>query len=552
MYCPEIKKVLETSEVIRTSTEKYEGETRRDKYKILALAGKFTKSEDMARFNKNRCKPGFNDQEIVSLNIEIEKAERELRDRNKLFQVTLPAKDSTISESDAIAFLKDEPMLKIQEQYFRLHHGDPDALSTVVWGYCVKWVKTALDEGIHIIAVGTRGAGKSHGITTAMMFLPPELAWIKGITPRYLYYADNLKRGLTVYLDELPSDQALLDALKAIITAYPNGGSRGTVHDGKSQEQNIPARITINTSAVDQKADEQFTNRLTVIRSSADNKKARIDFRLKLYAGNVEPVDGVILERIHNALRYISTRNFIVTVPEGAVYCDNDEDVDIRVLNQFMSAIMGNAILHFPNRFPVVNGEDVHILVTEDDFNHVIHLYQDPDEYLLKLTPSAKAIKDHLEKIYPNYASVGEIASALKTSTQTVRNTINGRKDRNTESLINSGFVEEVSLTDPGKEIDRNDCSGQEIVRKVAPTITSRVYRSTRGLPDKPVVKKKKEEGTNAEIAKFVAMVHWNQSKFDEYVANQQTRANQPLVCTKPSLNNILTNQTNQKVREGV
>lgn len=560
IYCKEIQTTLEAADIIRISNEKYQGEVRMQKYKILAIANHFSGKKikvDLGRFNERQCKPHLNETDITVLTAEVDSAIKDLQkvqnEYNAQLSKSVPV---SVKELEALEFLKNNPMAIIREQYFRLHYGDEDALSTVLWGYCIKWVNVAQDEGVHVIAIGIRGSGKSHGIITAMGFLPPELAWIKGITAQYIYYAENLVRGLTIYLDDLPSDPALIDTLKAIITAYPTGGSRGSVQNGMAREQSVPARITINTSATDQKADEQFVNRMTVIRSSSDkeNRRKRTSFRIQLYEGKIPHVDKNTLAKIHNALRYISTKTFTVIVPEGAIDYDKDVEIDTRVLNQFFCAIMGNAILNFPNRNPIQKGDnEIHITVSKEDFDAVIHLYQDPNEYLLKLTPAAILIKNHLEKNYPNTENIGGIAEAVGLSTQTVRTSIKGRIDRHTESLINAGYVEEVSLTDQGVETRWNSASGTEYAVPTGPRLTSKVYRATQSASAIIPSKKKNSETGQIDLSAIVGMVYWNQEKLDERSEQpKQTIANQPLVCSNLPLISTITNQTNQKGSGGV
>lgn len=422
---------------------------------------------------------------------------------------------------DAITFLSEKPLDKIKQQYYRIHKGDDDALSTVLWAFCYKWVRDAKDEGLHIIAVGQRGSGKSHGITSAMTFLPPELTLIQGISARYLYYAKNLLRGMTIYVDELPSDQTLLDSLKAIITSYPTGGKRGVVVNHEAMDLEIPPRVTINTSSVDQTNDEQFTNRLTVIRGNEDTekKKDRVNFRINLYEDDIEHIDPKELDRIHNALRHISENTFVVYLPKGAIECENYNKVDMRVFNQFCGAMFGNAILNYPQRTHNVNSDGhIEVTVSEEDFNSVIHMYQDPNQYYLKLTTAAIIIKNYLEKVYPEYKSIGDISGATNLSTQTVRNTLLGRKDRNIESLINAGYAEEVNLSEQQDQY--------------APRLSTKVYKATQPVKSEKAdsSSKDKSENNQSKLGKIVGMLRWNSEKANEQT--KQTTANQPLVCT--------------------
>ena len=424
-------------------------------------------------------------------------------------------------QSEAISFLSDDPLEKIKNQYYRIHNGDDDALSTVLWAFCYKWVRDAKDEGLHIIAVGQRGSGKSHGITSAMLFLPPELTLVQGISARYLYYAKNLMRGMTIYVDELPSDQTLLDSLKAIITSYPTGGKRGVVVNHEAMDLEIPPRVTINTSSVDQTNDEQFTNRLTVIRGNEDGekKKDRVNFRINLYEDDVEHVDPKELDRIHNALRHLSNNTFVVYLPKGAIECENYSKVDMRVFNQFCGAMFGNAILNYPKRVHEVNQQgDIEVTISEEDFKSVIHMYQDPNQYYLKLTTSAIIIKNYLEKVYPATKSIGDIASETNLSTQSVRNTLLGRKDRNIESLINAGYAEEVNLSEQADQY--------------APRLSTKVYKATQPYKSESptVTTGDKVENSQSKLCEIVGMLRWNKEKVNEQT--KKTTTNQPLVCT--------------------
>lgn len=82
-YCREIQLTLDRADVIRASTEKYNGDTARNKYKILAVANRFTKGKknNLGWFNQRRCSPGFNEEEIVLLNAE---AAQEIEDLLKI------------------------------------------------------------------------------------------------------------------------------------------------------------------------------------------------------------------------------------------------------------------------------------------------------------------------------------------------------------------------------------------------------------------------------------------------------------------------------------
>jgi DNA-binding Lrp family transcriptional regulator len=559
-YCHEIKALIEGAEVIRITTQLYLGDERASKYRVVAAANHFIKKKvDLASFNKNRCKPNFTGQEISDLTEQVNGYITTLNEAQRL-HIVISSQTGVppINEADAIAFLSDNPMVAIRDQYYRLHYGDDDALSTVLWGYCIKWVEVAYDEGVHIIAIGLRGSGKSHGITSAMTFLPQELAWIKGITARYLYYAKDLVRGLTIYLDELPSNPDMIDSLKAIITSYPNGGKRGTIVNGEAVEQSLPARITINTSSVDQKADEQFVNRMTTIRSSVDkvNREKRVGFRLELYEGKKEQPDKEIVSRIHNALRYISTRNFTVVVPGGAIGCNNAAAIDVRVLNQFMCAVMGNAILNFPNRNPTTNGSDIHIMVTKEDFDAVIHLYQKPDEYLLKLTSSGISIKNYLEHNFPDHKSIGQIAKVVGLDPETVRTTIKGRKDRNSVSLIDAGYVEEIGITSQEVEviIKGSGIYEHEATKHVGERIVAKAYRSTqssaKSVSDDLYTTKKKPEFIQTEMSDIVGMVYWKDSISSNPNPTNPTASNQCNAGSFSSLTTTLSNQSNQ-VQEG-
>jgi predicted transcriptional regulator with HTH domain len=359
----------------------------------------------------------------------------------------------------------------------------------------------------------------------------------------------------------------MIDSLKAIITSYPNGGKRGTIVNGDSVEQSVPARITINTSSVDQKGDEQFTNRMTVIRSSIDktNREMRIGFRLELYEGEKQPVDKEVLSRIHNALRFISTRNFTVTVPKGAIGCNNAASIDVRVLNQFMCAMMGNTILNYPNRNPIINGSDIHITVSKEDFDAVIHLYQKPEEYLLKLTSSGIAIKNYLEHNFPDHKSIGQIAKVIGVDPETVRTTIKGRKDRNSVSLIDAGFVEEIGITSQEKEIVTGG-SGVEYMKPIGERIISKEYRASQSanktVSDDLYSTKKKPGFVQTEMSDIVGMVYWDQEKADSNVhvhsVNKEadpthpTASNQCDAGSFSSLTTTVSNQSNQEEEGGI
>lgn len=515
-YCVEIRTLLDAAEAIRVAASLYNGNERGAKYHIIAAANHFIlpgqgKKYDLATFNKH-CNPPLTEAEIAELNITVQNTISTLTHVQETYNTdTTEDAPVIVNDIEAAAFLSDHPMQRIREQYYRLHYGDDDALNTVIWSFCVKSVDIALDEGIHIIAIGERGSGKSHGITSAMEFTPPELTWIKGISARYLFYAKNLVRGMTIYLDDVPADPNLLDSLKAIITAYPNGGKRGTVLNGEPLELSIPARVTIHTSSVDQKADEQFTNRMTPIRaaSNKDNKKHRVEFRLNLYEGETLPVDDHEREHIRNALRHISRKTFSVRVPKGAIVCDNADQIDIRVLNQFMDAVIGNAILNYPNRSPEDCDGKTHITITKDDFDAVIHMYQNPDEYNHKLTDAAIAIKKYLRKVSPETKSVGEISEATGIDEQVVRRSIRGRPDRHIFSLIEAGLVEEISATTQEKEIISGS-SGVEYTKPVGIRLTSKVYRATRlATLSSDVVAKKKPDSMQGGLEAFVGMVRW-------------------------------------------
>lgn len=355
MYCAEIKKILERGDVIKTSTEKYEGDTRKEKYKVLVISGFFSgKKEDMGRFNKARCKPGLTEDEIIELNKDIANTIQKIQLIQEKFknqqaapqQEVIPAE--LLSQAQGIYNSGKFPEY-LETEFNKIWCGDQHILRWVIISFVNGFVQNS-DEGLHLHIAGPSGLGKSEGVKAALRLLPEDYTLMGQFSRKgFLYKSGSLSPGTIVLHDDHKFDEEEAGLYRAIIAGWRGKSMYYSVDNGESKGIVVPERITQIITSADGIAttdtEGQNESRFTTIEISRSKETlvSIIDFIKKTDQDLDAPIDKKLLDVIWSL---ITNRKLRVEIP----YLDNisvgDEALTkLREFKKFLCLIRAVALL---------------------------------------------------------------------------------------------------------------------------------------------------------------------------------------------------------------
>lgn len=283
---------------------------------------------------------------------ENEKRERELR-----AAAQQAAQEIKPEVRKAINILKKGKPLKFLQQAYEANHiGHLEIFRSVVYAFCAQSSRTS--KGIQPEATGSKGAGKSHSVTSTIFLFPPDYVYNTSLSPKVLFY-NPPKQGSMIYVDE-QLDPALVNILKRIMSNFQQDTEHTTVIDKEPKKLIIPKRQVIMGSSVVGIGDDQFGDRVVqvgIINSGEDDAAYEKFEQQRRKEGRPEYIITKQVEICRAMMRHIREHEFIVKMPDIRFAFNNDR----RLINIFYDMVEASAILHYMQR-PYVADEETGII----------------------------------------------------------------------------------------------------------------------------------------------------------------------------------------------
>jgi len=278
-------------------------------------------------------------------------------------------------------------------------------------------------KGIHVLATGEGGYGKSDGITQMGKLVHTDFWRNGGVTPQSLYYSE-VPDSVVVGLEDVVWNSELGVSVKRITSDFQEGGSKTTTIDMKGVEVHTAKRIAFWASCADNEADEQLRDRFLMYCVKADpaRRKEIIGHMQAQDEGEQLPEEYDFETLVCQALtRDLKTKLFHVTIPFAKRI---KFDGDPRAYGIFSDMIKSSAAFHYLTREKDDAGR---LIATEEDFENAKQLYielggHDRDKYSDRELDILKAIMTN-----GGEATQADIQELSGLSSGRVSDILNGR-----------------------------------------------------------------------------------------------------------------------------
>lgn len=214
-------------------------------------------------------------------------------------------------------------------------------------------------DALHLHVMGTTQSGKSDSIKASLRFVHPNDQLIKTFSPKYLFYADDeLHERTIVFSDDTVFDPETASLYRNMLTSWFTGVTRGVVVNQSRRNLNIPPRVSLILTSVenvvletDDAQDESRFLSLEVRRTPEQMKEIRsfiqdVHLDISSYIAVVHAIWNLIKPRsvsIHKKVeRDIPIREFkryLTLVQSHALLCNRDTttDDDFLAIDNFLS-----------------------------------------------------------------------------------------------------------------------------------------------------------------------------------------------------------------------
>jgi hypothetical protein len=157
--------------------------------------------------------------------------------------------------------------------YQKRHDGDLPLGKALLFSFGSQLCSNS--KGIHVVATGPSGYGKTDGIICMGNLIYPTYFKNGGVTPQSLYYQDAMPDGCVVGLEDVVWQAELGVTVKRISSLFQEGGTKLSTIDMQGVEVRSAKRIAFWASSVDNQCDEQLRDRFLMYEVKAGRERAK-------------------------------------------------------------------------------------------------------------------------------------------------------------------------------------------------------------------------------------------------------------------------------------
>lgn len=278
---------------------------------------------------------------------------------------------------EALRVLKEgDPVEYILDSFKVDHEGDETVARCLIMSFASRTVINS--NGLHVLVTGESGKGKSHTFDTMLMHIPPEFRLGGRLSDKALFYAEDMRAGSAICLDDVGLSDQMQETLKGVTTSFKKPFIYRTVNkDRKGQTCIIPERCVWWVAKVEGSGDDQVWNRMLTCWIDDSQEQDDLVLARELEAAETLPADEddlrfetVVCHHIWNQLTPVH-----VVIP-FAKRIRFSSSANRRNPGMLLDLIKSVATLHQHQRERSrVRGRDV-IYATTDDFRRACRIYQ--------------------------------------------------------------------------------------------------------------------------------------------------------------------------------
>jgi len=166
-----------------------------------------------------------------------------------------------ISLSASRILRSEKPIQYLLDSFAKDHEGDEVVAKCLIMSLASRSVVNS--NGLHVLVTGESGKGKSHAFDTMLQHIPPEYRLDGRMSDKALFYADDLRPGSAICLDDVSLSEPMQEVLKGVTSAFQKGFVYRTVDkERKGQKRLIPERCLWWVAKMEGTGDDQVWNRM--------------------------------------------------------------------------------------------------------------------------------------------------------------------------------------------------------------------------------------------------------------------------------------------------
>lgn len=169
-----------------------------------------------------------------------------------------------------------DPIQFMLDTFSSEHEGDLVVAKCLILSLASRSVMNS--GGLHVLVTGESGKGKSHAFDTMLSHVPPQFRLDGRMSDKALFYAEDLKEGSAICLDDVSLSDQMQEVLKGVTTSFQKEFVYRTVDkDRRGIKRIIPKRCLWWVAKVEGAGDDQVWNRmLTVWVDTSDSQDRRV------------------------------------------------------------------------------------------------------------------------------------------------------------------------------------------------------------------------------------------------------------------------------------
>jgi len=278
---------------------------------------------------------------------------------------------------EALEVLKTgDPVEYILNSFKVDHEGDEIVARCLIMSFASRTVINS--NGLHVLVTGESGKGKSHAFDTMLNHIPPDFRLGGRLSDKALFYAEDMRAGSAICLDDVGLSDQMQETLKGVTTSFRKPFIYRTVNkDRKGQTCIIPERCVWWVAKVEGSGDDQVWNRMLTCWIDDSQEQDELVLARELEAAEALPADEddirpetLVCHHIWNQLTPV-----YVVIP-FAKRIRFSSSANRRNPGMLLDLIKSVATLHQHQRERSrVRGRDV-IYATVDDFRKACQIYQ--------------------------------------------------------------------------------------------------------------------------------------------------------------------------------
>jgi hypothetical protein len=278
---------------------------------------------------------------------------------------------------EALEVLKTgDPVEYILNSFKVDHEGDETVAKCLIMSFASRSVINS--NGLHVLVTGESGKGKSHAFDTMLNHIPPEFRLGGRLSDKALFYAEDMRAGSAICLDDVGLSDQMQETLKGVTTSFKKPFIYRTVNkDRKGQTCIIPERCVWWVAKVEGSGDDQVWNRMLTCWIDDSQEQDDLVLARELAAAASLPADEDDMRPetlvCHHIWNQLTPVHVVIPFAERIRFSSS---ANRRNPGMLLDLIKSVATLHQHQRERSrVRGRDV-IYATVDDFRKACRIYQ--------------------------------------------------------------------------------------------------------------------------------------------------------------------------------